>query len=54
MYLEHAVHEYALRNVILTPSELIQDGNLIIPNGIGLGGRLNHEFIEKYGVYFTP
>ena len=54
MYLEHAVHEYALRNVILTPSELIQDGNLIIPKGIGLGGRLNHEFIEKYGVYFTP
>jgi L-alanine-DL-glutamate epimerase-like enolase superfamily enzyme len=54
MPLEHAVDEYSLRDSILTPSELIKDGNLIIPNGNGLGGSINLEFIKKYGVEFIP
>lgn len=54
MPLEHAVDEYALRDSILTPSELIKDGNLIIPNANGLGGSINLEFIKKYGVEFIP
>jgi galactonate dehydratase len=54
MPLEHAVHEYPLRDAILTPSELIKNGNLIIPNTPGLGGRLNLDFIRKYGFEFSP
>ncbi len=53
MPLEHAIGEYSLRNIVLTPSELIQNGNLIIPNGHGLGGSINQEFIKKYGDIFT-
>ena len=54
MPLEHAVHEYPLRDSVLTPSELIKDGNLIIPKGHGLGGSINLDFIKKYGVEFIP
>lgn len=53
MPLEHAIGEYSLRNIVLTPSELIQNGDLVIPNGHGLGGSINQEFIKKYGDVFT-
>ena len=47
--LEHAVYEAAWRPEVMEPFEEIRDGEFLIPDGPGLGGRLDPAMVETRG-----
>jgi galactonate dehydratase len=47
--LEHAVYESEWRREVLEPFEEIREGELIIPDGPGLGGRVDPVMVEMRG-----
>mgnify|MGYP000934524071 CR=1 FL=1 len=47
--LEHAVYENNWRHKILEPFEIIKKGNLEIPDGDGLGARIDPAIIAFHG-----
>ncbi len=51
--LEHAVYEVDWRAEVLEPAERVAGGALILPDGPGLGARLNERLIEERGRRWT-
>jgi len=51
--LEHAVYEVEWRAEVLDPAERVEDGTLILPDGPGLGARLNERLIARRGRKWT-
>ena len=49
MPLEHAVYEADWRADLLTPPELVSDGRLHVPAGLGLGAELNWDLLRRMG-----
>ena len=47
--LEHAVEEVNWRKDLIFPAENIENGNINIPKGNGIGANLNLEMIIKKG-----
>ena len=48
LILEYAWGEVAWRADLVEPAEHIEDGYLILPEGLGLGHRLNYEVLEQH------
>ena len=51
--LEHAVYEAEWRAEVLEPGERVEDGALVLPDGPGLGARLNERLIAQRGRTWT-
>jgi len=51
--LEHAVYEVDWRAEVLEPAERVAGGALILPDGPGLGARLNKRLVEERGRRWT-
>ncbi len=51
--LEHAVHEVPWRATVLEPIERVHEGKLVLPEGPGLGARLNESLIQERGRRWT-
>ena len=47
--LEHAVYEAEWRHEVMEPFEEIKNGEFIIPDGPGLGGRVDPVMVEMRG-----
>lgn len=54
MPLEHAVDEASWRSEILDPPELVENGMLWLPNGAGLGAKLNTVTVNRRGRTWNP
>ena len=54
MPLEHAVYEADWRSEIITPAERVEDGQLWLPSGAGLGAELNWDVVRRFGMTWTP
>ena len=52
--LEHAVNEVPWRAELLFPPEVIRDGRLEIPEGVGLGAELDRAMVERHGRTWRP
>ena len=53
MALEHAVSEADWRSEVIEPAEVIRDGNIYLPKGLGLGAVLNRKLLVEKGEYFS-
>ena len=51
--LEHAVYEVSWRADVLEPAERVEGGALVLPDGPGLGARLNERLVAKRGRKWT-
>ena len=51
--LEHAVYEVSWRADVLEPAERVEGGALVLPDGPGLGARLNEGIVEQRGRKWT-
>ena len=51
--LEHAVYEVEWRNEVLEPFEIVKDGYLELPNGYGLGARVDPVAVAMRGRNWT-
>ena len=53
--LEHALWENDWRADLLNPPEIVEDGHLVFPGGVGTGARINWKTLERVGgVRWTP
>ena len=53
--LEHALWENDWRADLIDPPEIVEDGHLIFPGGVGTGGTINWKTLESVGgVRWTP
>ena len=52
IHLEHAVYEADWRAELVLPHERVEDGRLWLPDGAGLGAKLNDAIVERYGRYW--
>ena len=51
--LEHAIEEINYRNELISPQELVRNGRVEMPTGIGLGAALSKTALKKYGEYIS-
>ena len=51
--LEHAVYEAEWRTEVLEPAEQVENGVLVLPDGPGLGARLNERLVAQRGRKWT-
>jgi len=51
--LEHAVYEVEWRAEVLEPAERVENGALVLPDGAGLGARLNERLVAQRGRKWT-
>jgi L-alanine-DL-glutamate epimerase-like enolase superfamily enzyme len=53
--LEHALWENDWRANLIDPPEIVEDGHLVFPGGVGMGATINWETLERVGgVRWTP
>ena len=53
--LEHALWENDWRADLIDPPEIVEDGHLVFPGGVGMGATINWETLERVGgVRWTP
>jgi galactonate dehydratase len=52
--LEHAVYEAEWRHEVMEPYERVVDGHFILPDGYGLGGRVDPVAVEMRGRSWEP
>ena len=51
--LEHAIEEINYRHELISPHEIVRNGRIEMPTGIGLGAALSKTAFKKYGEYFS-
>ena len=51
--LEHAIEEIDYRHELISPHEIVRNGRIEMPMGIGLGAALSKTAFKKYGEYFS-
>ena len=54
MPLEHAVYEADWRAELMDPPERIENGHLLLPNKPGLGAKLDHDLLRRFGRVWEP
>ena len=47
--LEHALWENDWRSDLIDPPEIVEDGHLVFPGGVGMGATINWKTLEKVG-----
>ena len=53
--LEHALWENDWRAELVNPPEIVENGHLVFPGGVGTGATINWKTLEKVGgVRWTP
>ena len=51
--LEHAIEEINYRDELISPREIVRNGRIEMPTGIGLGAALSETALKKYGEYIS-